>query len=151
MEGQSAVDLELKMAHDFSVSKFDDRTVMLCDQCEKEFHVGCLRDSGLCDLKELPKDKWFCCDDCSRVHVALQNLASRGPEMIPASVSSMINRKNLEKGLIDGAADDIQWCILSGKSCYKEHLPLLSRTTAIFRMLFLLNQKKRKSELMLSA
>lgn len=20
-------------------------------QCEKEFHVGCLRDSGLCDLK----------------------------------------------------------------------------------------------------
>lgn len=123
-------------AHDFSVSKFDDRTVMLCDQCEKEFHVGCLRDSGLCDLKELPKDKWFCCDDCSRVHVALQNLASRGPEMIPASVSSMINRKHLEKGLIDGAADDIQWCILSGKSRYKEHLPLLSRTTAIFRECF---------------
>lgn len=66
--------------------------------------------------------------------MALQNLASRGPEMIPASVSSMINRKHLEKGLIDGAADDIQWCILSGKSRYKEHLPLLSRTTAIFRV-----------------
>ncbi|XP_061963368.1 uncharacterized protein LOC133688013 isoform X3 [Populus nigra] len=38
-------------AHDFSGDTFDDRTVILCDQCEKEFHVGCLRESGLCDLK----------------------------------------------------------------------------------------------------
>ncbi|GJZ22349.1 zinc finger, PHD-type containing protein [Tanacetum coccineum] len=35
---------------DFSVVEFDDRTVMLCDQCEKEYHVGCLRESGRCDL-----------------------------------------------------------------------------------------------------
>ena len=88
----------------------------------------------LTSLQELPKDKWFCCEDCSRVHAALQNLAFRGPEMIPASVSSMINRKHLDKGILDGAADDFQWCILSGKSRYKEHLPLLSRTTAIFRV-----------------
>jgi hypothetical protein len=38
-------------SHDFSIGKFDDRTVILCDQCEKEYHVGCLRENGFCDLK----------------------------------------------------------------------------------------------------
>ncbi|CAJ2651638.1 unnamed protein product [Trifolium pratense] len=58
--------------NDFSVDTFDDRTVIICDQCE-EYHVGCLRDIGLCELEELPKDKWFCCNDCNRIYVALQN------------------------------------------------------------------------------
>ncbi|XP_062118172.1 uncharacterized protein LOC133831774 isoform X2 [Humulus lupulus] len=124
-------------AHDFSSAKFDERTVMLCDQCEKEFHVGCLRRSGLCDLKELPKDKWFCCDDCSRIHIALQNSVSLGPKIVPASLSHIILKKHADKGLfIDGAEDDIQWRILSGKSRYPEHLPFLSRSAAIFRECF---------------
>lgn len=123
-------------AHDFSVAKFDDRTVMLCDQCEREFHVGCLRDSGLCNLKELPKDKWFCCEDCNRIHVALQNQVLAGANMIPDLGLNTINRKLLEKGLSNAASSDIQWRILSGKSRFPEHLPLLSRATAIFRECF---------------
>ncbi|KAL6998315.1 hypothetical protein U1Q18_008440 [Sarracenia purpurea var. burkii] len=123
-------------AHDFSVAKFDERTVMLCDQCEKEYHVGCLRDSGLCDLKELPMDKWFCCNDCNRIYVALQNLVLVGAEMIPVSVYDAINRKHAQKGFSDEFSKDAQWRILSGKSRYPEHLPLLSRAAAIFRECF---------------
>lgn len=123
-------------AHDFSVAKFDERTVMLCDQCEKEYHVGCLRDSGLCNLKELPKDKWFCSNDCIRIHLTMQNLVSNGAKLVPASVLDAINKKRVEKGLIDGAANDIQWRILSGKSRNPDHLPLLSRAAAIFRECF---------------
>ncbi|XP_062086323.1 uncharacterized protein LOC133792432 [Humulus lupulus] len=37
---------------------------------------------------------------------------------------------------IDGAEDDIQWRILSGKSRYPGHLPFLSRSAAIFRECF---------------
>lgn len=124
-------------AHDFSVAKFDQRTVMLCDQCEREFHVGCLRDSGLCDLKELPKDKWFCCADCNRIHVALRNSVVCGAETIPASLFDTLIKKHEVKGLfIDGVGNDIQWRIMSGKSRYPEHLPLLSRATSIFRECF---------------
>ncbi|GFY93269.1 acyl-CoA N-acyltransferase with RING/FYVE/PHD-type zinc finger domain-containing protein [Actinidia rufa] len=123
-------------AHDFSVAKFDERTVMLCDQCEREYHVGCLRNSGLCDLKELPKDKWFCCNDCNRIHVALQNLVLVGAEMIPASVSNKISRKHAEKGFTGEDANYVHWQILSGKSRYPGHLPLLSRAAAIFRVRF---------------
>ncbi|XVE61845.1 hypothetical protein DITRI_Ditri06bG0071600 [Diplodiscus trichospermus] len=123
--------------HDFSGSKFDGRTVILCDQCEKEFHVGCLRDSGLCDLKEIPKDKWFCCDDCNRIHGALRSSVSNGAQIIPPSFSNIIRTKHLEKGLfVDADIDCVQWQILSGKSRYPEHLPLLSRATAIFRECF---------------
>ncbi|CAL5388227.1 unnamed protein product [Camellia sinensis] len=104
--------------------------------CEKEYHVGCLRDSGLCDLKELPRDKWFCCDDCNRIHVALQNLVLFGAEMIPASVSYAIHRKHVEKGFTNGVSNDVQWRILSGKSRYPEHLPILSRAATIFRECF---------------
>ncbi|CAL5357813.1 unnamed protein product [Camellia sinensis] len=114
-------------AHNFSVENFDERTVTLYDQCEKEYHVGCLRDSGLCDLKELPRDKWFCCDDYNRIHVALQNLVLVGAEMIPASVSYAIHRKHVEKGFTDGVSnDDVQWRILSRRSRYPDHLPVLS-------------------------
>ncbi|XVF08053.1 hypothetical protein REPUB_Repub06bG0192400 [Reevesia pubescens] len=119
---------------DFSSSTFNDRTFILCDQCEKEFHVGCLRNKGLCDLKEIPEDEWFCCDDCNRIHEALQSSVSNGVQIIPTPFSNIIRRRHLEKGLfIDGA---IQWRILSGKSRYPEHLPLLSSAAAIFRECF---------------
>ncbi|KAL0344557.1 UNVERIFIED_CONTAM: Chromodomain-helicase-DNA-binding protein 4 [Sesamum radiatum] len=123
-------------SQDFSAAKFDDRTVIICDQCEKEYHVGCLRESGLCDLKELPEDKWFCCDDCYKIFETLQNLASGGPEIIPASVSATVYKKHTMIGLNNGSHNEIQWCILSGKSRFPDHLLLLSRAAAIFRECF---------------
>ncbi|KAE9619433.1 putative histone acetyltransferase chromatin regulator PHD family [Lupinus albus] len=123
--------------HDFSVAKFDERTVIICDQCEKEYHVGCLRDIGLCELEELPKDKWFCCDDCNQIYVALQNSVSAGADIIPTSLSELIIKKHQERGLCTyEGTNGIQWRILSGKSRYPEHLPLLSRAAAIFRECF---------------
>ncbi|KAM3361714.1 hypothetical protein P3S68_016568 [Capsicum galapagoense] len=57
-------------AYDFSKSGFGPRTVILCDQCEKEYHVGCLKKSKIADLKELPKGK-FCSTNCKRIYSAL--------------------------------------------------------------------------------
>ncbi|XP_015055896.1 uncharacterized protein LOC107002398 isoform X1 [Solanum pennellii] len=121
---------------DFSVAKFDDRTVMLCDQCEKEYHVGCLRESGRCDLKELPKDKWFCCNDCNKIYVVLQNCVLKGAEVIPAPAAAAVTKKQVQKCLMDTTTDDIQWRILSGKSRFPDHLPLLSSAAVIFRERF---------------
>lgn len=68
----------------------------------------------------------------------LQSSVSTGAQLIPTSLSDIISRKHKEKGLfIDGVANCIQWRILSGKSRYPEHLPLLSRAAAIFRVCFL--------------
>ncbi|KAK6943690.1 Tify domain binding domain [Dillenia turbinata] len=123
-------------AQDFSREQFDDRTVILCDQCEKEYHISCLRESGLCDLKELPKDKWFCSVDCKNIHVALQNFVLNGVYTVIPSVSNTIVRKHMDRGLAFNGADDTQWQMLRGKNHHLEHKPLLSRTCAIFRECF---------------
>jgi hypothetical protein len=40
---------------DFQRGGFGPRTIMLCDQCEREFHVGCLRKCGVADLEAVPE------------------------------------------------------------------------------------------------
>ncbi|XP_042489983.1 uncharacterized protein LOC122069958 [Macadamia integrifolia] len=117
--------------HGFSKSGFGPRTVLLCDQCEKEFHVGCLRDHKMADLKELPQGKWFCCTDCNRIHSALQKLLVRGPEKLPDSLSNIIKKKHEENGPEDGNLD-IRWRLLSGKISCPETRLLLSKAVAIF-------------------
>uniref|UniRef100_A0A453TEK7 PHD-type domain-containing protein n=1 Tax=Aegilops tauschii subsp. strangulata TaxID=200361 RepID=A0A453TEK7_AEGTS len=36
--------------HDFGKKKFSERTVLLCDQCGREYHVGCLKEHNMADL-----------------------------------------------------------------------------------------------------
>ncbi|KIY93292.1 hypothetical protein MNEG_14670 [Monoraphidium neglectum] len=52
-------------ASDFLRGGFGDRTIMICDTCEREFHVDCLRGAGRCDLKELPAGDWYCSCECA--------------------------------------------------------------------------------------
>lgn len=40
---------------DFERDGFGARTMIICDQCEREFHVGCLKDAGKCELESLPE------------------------------------------------------------------------------------------------
>ncbi|KAL7261962.1 hypothetical protein ACSBR1_000371 [Camellia fascicularis] len=56
--------------------------------------------------------------------------------MIPASMSYAIHRKHVEQGFTDGVSNDVQWRILSGKSHYPEHLPVLSSAAVIFQECF---------------
>jgi hypothetical protein len=43
-------------APDFLRGAFGARTIILCDTCEREFHVGCLRTQGHCDLHEVRRE-----------------------------------------------------------------------------------------------
>ncbi|XP_068637073.1 uncharacterized protein [Aristolochia californica] len=120
--------------HDFSASAFNAQTVLLCDQCEREFHVGCLRNHGFCDLKELPKEKWFCSADCTRIHTELANRLTDGAETI--SASCITERKLEERILNNEAGDCLNWQFLSGKFGSSDQRTLLSKAAAIFRDCF---------------
>ncbi|KAI3846700.1 hypothetical protein MKW92_001778 [Papaver armeniacum] len=116
----------------FSKSEFGPRTVIICDQCQKEYHVGCLKDHKMADLQELPKGDWFCCTDCNRIHTALQKLIVRGSERLPDSLLVVVKEKLEEKGLnIDGDLD-VRWRLLSGKTTSPDSRALLSKALAIF-------------------
>ncbi|KAL0416009.1 UNVERIFIED_CONTAM: hypothetical protein Slati_3432800, partial [Sesamum latifolium] len=39
--------------HDFCKSRFTGRTIIICDQCEKEYHIGYLKEQNIVDLKRL--------------------------------------------------------------------------------------------------
>jgi len=56
----------------------ESNTAIMCDQCEREFHVGCLRREKICDLRQIPKGKWFCSRECKGVNQALQRQRQLG-------------------------------------------------------------------------
>ncbi|GLT58668.1 hypothetical protein SLA2020_315390 [Shorea laevis] len=119
--------------HNFSKLGFGPQTVILCDQCEKEYHVGCLRDHNIDDLKELPEGQWFCCVECTVIHSALQKLVVHGEEKLPDS-SLIAVKKNHEE--IDSESKtnlDIRWRVLSGKmASFDDNRVLLSKAVTIF-------------------
>ncbi|KAG1361365.1 putative increased DNA methylation 1 [Cocos nucifera] len=122
--------------HDFCKSGFDDRTVMLCDQCEREYHVGCLREHKMADLKELPEGEWFCTSDCTRIRTALHKLLLRGAQPLPLLDADVIKKKRESKGFDKDANIDIRWRLLSGKTADAESKLLLSKAVAIFHESF---------------
>ncbi|PIA54925.1 hypothetical protein AQUCO_00901080v1 [Aquilegia coerulea] len=116
--------------HSFSTSGFGPSTVILCDQCEKEYHVGCLKDHKMADLKELPEGNWFCSGKCSWIHTAMKKLVKHGYENLPDSILKVIKKKQEEAYPNDGA--DVRWRVLSGKTDCGESKSLLSTAVTIF-------------------
>ncbi|XP_042054283.1 increased DNA methylation 1-like [Salvia splendens] len=122
--------------YDFSKSGFGPRTVILCDQCEKEYHVGCLKKYKLADLKELPKGKWFCSGNCKWIYSALQNVLNAGSERLPDSTLDIMREKLTDKNSDFDTDLDVRWRLLSGKIASRETRVLLSQAVAIFHECF---------------
>lgn len=123
-------------AHDFAKGGFGRRTVLLCDQCEREFHVGCLQDHGMQDLKELPEGKWFCCSGCNRINSVLQQLVEDADQQIPDCLLDTIKRKHAATGHEDVKLD-IKWRLLSGKmSAVGNSRALLSKAVSVLHEQF---------------
>ncbi|CAK7332133.1 unnamed protein product [Dovyalis caffra] len=135
--------------HDFERT-FGPRTVIICDQCEKEFHVGCLKEHNMQDLKELPTGKWFCCPGCETIHSALQKLVIRGEEKLPDSSLNFIKKKKEESASESCGGDDIRWRLLSKKTETSDVTEaLLSEAVAIFHERFApitVDNSKRKRD-----
>ncbi|XP_054803918.1 increased DNA methylation 1-like [Prosopis cineraria] len=123
-------------ACDFSKSGFGPRTIIICDQCDKEFHVGCLRDHKMSFLKELPEGDWFCCHDCSTIHSTFQNLLVGGAEKLPEPLLDVIKKKQEEKGLESLSDIDVKWRLLRGKIASPETRPFLLQAVSIFHECF---------------
>ena len=46
--------------------------MLICDQCEREFHIGCLAKHMHEVVPAIPQGSWFCSADCKHVSHALQ-------------------------------------------------------------------------------
>ncbi|KAM0892929.1 hypothetical protein ACQ4PT_025412 [Festuca glaucescens] len=65
--------------------EFTDKTVICCDQCEREYHVNCIRSRGD-QLECCPQGPWLCSQKCSNIFQRLQGLVGRS---IPTSVDGL--------------------------------------------------------------
>ncbi|OIW09113.1 hypothetical protein TanjilG_11251 [Lupinus angustifolius] len=123
--------------HFFSRS-FGPRTVIICDQCEKEYHVGCLKDHNMQNLEELPEGNWFCGTSCNQIHYTLMNLVVGEKNLpVPDSLLNLIKKKHEEKGKETEVGLDIKWRVLNWKlAASDETRKLLSKAVAIFHERF---------------
>ncbi|MED6204926.1 hypothetical protein PIB30_013170 [Stylosanthes scabra] len=116
---------------------FSLQTMMICDQCEKEYHVGCMKDHNIQNLEALPEGNWFCCSECNEVHTALGNLVVGEEENLPDSLLSLIEKKHAEKGLGIEAGLDIKCKVLNWNCIASDNTrKLLSKAVAILHERF---------------
>eukprot|EP00959_Pyramimonas_sp_CCMP1952_P425273 8908105-Pyramimonas_sp.AAC.1 len=52
--------------------------MLLCDQCEREFHVDCIEQHFGQRLQRVPEGQWFCSPACTRVHEGLRKAVFMG-------------------------------------------------------------------------
>nr|BAK07953.1 predicted protein [Hordeum vulgare subsp. vulgare] len=71
--------------YDPDTNKFTEKTIMYCDQCEREYHVGCMRNKGD-QLTCCPEGCWFCSRGCSEIFQHLQGLIGKS---IPTPVEGL--------------------------------------------------------------
>lgn len=45
--------------------------------------MGCMRETGMADLKAVPEGEWFCSQGCREVYHKVQLLLKRGPFPVP--------------------------------------------------------------------
>ncbi|KAL2981673.1 hypothetical protein AAZX31_13G303000 [Glycine max] len=120
---------------------FGPRTVIICDQCEKEYHVGCLKEHNMENLEKLPEGNWFCSGNCSHIHTALTDLVASKEKDVPDPLLSLIKKKHEEKSLEIGAGLDVKWRVMNWKldsdsDDSVETRKLLSKAVAIFHERF---------------
>lgn len=121
---------------DFNNAVFDERTVILCDQCEKEYHVGCLRSQWQIDLKELPEGEWFCCSSCSEIRSSLDKIISDGAQLLSQSDVDIIRKKHETRGLSMDTNTDLRWRLLAGRIATEDGNLLLSAAVPIIHQSF---------------
>ncbi|GKD90447.1 zinc finger, RING/FYVE/PHD-type, acyl-CoA N-acyltransferase, Jas TPL-binding domain protein [Tanacetum coccineum] len=127
---------QLNRCHDFSKNVFNDRTVIVCDQCEKEYHIGCLREHSMADLQALPKGNWFCSEDCERIHSVLKDLVTLEPKIIPDDILALVREKQKDGELDVVANSEMRFVLLSGKNATRETRKMLAQTVDIFHECF---------------
>ncbi|GLJ11266.1 hypothetical protein SUGI_0149860 [Cryptomeria japonica] len=75
---------------------FTELTVLFCDQCECQYHVGCLYDQGMPKLDSCPKGNWFCSERCSMIFSQLRGLVGMVNPLGVEGLSWMLLRSTEE-------------------------------------------------------
>ncbi|XP_020578778.1 uncharacterized protein LOC110023627 [Phalaenopsis equestris] len=74
---------------------FTHNSGIYCDQCERQYHVGCLQKQGL-QLNECPTGTWTCSESCSKIISRLRLLLGKSNPIQGNGLHWTILRSNIE-------------------------------------------------------
>ncbi|CAL9193155.1 unnamed protein product [Musa hybrid cultivar] len=100
-----------------SAEQFSAKTMLYCDQCERKYHVGCLRRRGT-NLKHCPTGNWFCSKKCSEIFLHLRNLLGKSNPTTKEGFSWILLRSKTET---DANLNQIDFATVS-RNCRKLHI-----------------------------
>ncbi|XP_071698838.1 increased DNA methylation 1-like isoform X2 [Rutidosis leptorrhynchoides] len=113
---------------DFSKKGFNDRTVIICNQCEKEYHVGCLSQHNMAKLEELPRGNWFCDVACERLYNVVKGFVVCCPERVPDFIIDLVRRKLKD----DVTESNVKWTVFPCKHAPQNYKILRHEAVNIF-------------------
>ncbi|CAM0913417.1 unnamed protein product [Alopecurus aequalis] len=102
--------------YDPDTNQFTEKTIMYCDQCEREYHVGCIRNNGG-QLSCCPEGSWFCSSGCSEIFQHLQELTGKPIPTAVEGLSCTILRFDRENATENGNFDSEKMAEQYGKLC----------------------------------
>ncbi|KAJ6803657.1 uncharacterized protein M6B38_189280 [Iris pallida] len=79
--------------------QFTEKSVLYCDQCEREFHVGCIRQRERARLSCCPIGNWCCSKKCSKIFLRLQKLLGKSRSTAVEGLSLTVLRSGRENGV----------------------------------------------------
>ncbi|WOL14822.1 hypothetical protein Cni_G23603 [Canna indica] len=97
--------------YDRDIEKFTNTTILYCDQCEREYHVGCLRGRWSQRLDSCPSGNWFCSNKCSEIFYNLHKVVGKSNSTSAEGLSWTILRwrcndlKDLGRSDLETAAE----------------------------------------------
>uniref|UniRef100_A0ACD5WIP3 Uncharacterized protein n=6 Tax=Avena sativa TaxID=4498 RepID=A0ACD5WIP3_AVESA len=103
-------------AYDPDANQFTEKTIMYCDQCECEYHVGCIRNKSD-QLSCCPEGCWFCSRGCSEIFQHLQKLIGKPIPTPVEGLSCTILKFDRENTSDDVNFDNEKMAEQYGKLC----------------------------------
>ncbi|WCJ18685.1 Acyl-CoA N-acyltransferase with RING/FYVE/PHD-type zinc finger protein [Euphorbia peplus] len=86
---------------------FEDDTVLNCTQCQRKYHIRCIRNRGNTCLKRIPSGNWFCTNKCKEIYLGLNEILGK-----PISVGlenltwTLLKPNYLESHKLDAFSDE---------------------------------------------
>ncbi|XP_076947113.1 increased DNA methylation 1-like isoform X2 [Bidens hawaiensis] len=114
--------------YDYNEGKgvFNDLTAIVCEQCEKEFHIGCLKKDRNVVLSKLPAGAWYCNKDCESLHSLIELVVESGPLKAKDMYMKIASEKLKGSEADNMKRADMSWLAFTGKDAraeYKEWIP----------------------------
>lgn len=116
---------------------FTEMTILFCDQCERQYHVGCLYERGMPKLDSCPEGNWFCSKKCSEIFSQLRNLVG---------VVNLVGVEGLSWTILRSREEDNESCDPSNVEVMAEHHSKLSVALSVMHECFvpIIDQRTKK-------